>query len=56
MDTQKRLEEIRTLVSAQADDPGLWFKAVTAPEAYVQQELRKLHALIERKDESGGVS
>lgn len=41
------LETIRKMVEAQADDEGLWFAAKTAPEAYLQQELRKLHGLIE---------
>ena len=36
------------LVNEQAEDEGLWFVAVTAPEAYLQQELRRLHAAIER--------
>lgn len=35
------------LVNAQAEDAGLWFVAETAPEAYLQQELRRLHRLIE---------
>ena len=35
------------MVDEQAEDDGLWFQAETAPEAYLQQELRKLHALIE---------
>jgi len=42
--------EVRGLVEAvnkQAEDEGLWFEAVTAPEAYLQQKLRKLHTLIE---------
>jgi hypothetical protein len=38
----------REIVDAQAEDVGLWFKAQTAPEAYLQQELRRLHAAIER--------
>lgn len=38
---------IRALVSAQADDAALWFEAVTAPEAYLQAALRKLHAAVE---------
>lgn len=41
------LTRIRALVSAQAEDDGLWFEAKTAPEAYLQQELRMLHELIE---------
>lgn len=38
------------LVEEQAEDEGLWFVAVTAPEAYLQQELRRLHATIEAAD------
>lgn len=40
-------EQLRGLVSAQATDEGLWFQAKTAPEAYLQQELRALHEAIE---------
>ena len=54
----KRLIETLTKLSAvceiakkkideQAEDDGLWFDAVTAPEAYLQQELRDLHRVIE---------
>jgi len=39
----------RKLVDEQAADDGLWFIATTAPEAYLQQELRRLHAVIENK-------
>lgn len=42
---------VRELVDKQAEDEGLWFQAETAPEAYLQQELRKLHALIEKEHE-----
>jgi hypothetical protein len=42
-----RLSSCRTLVNEQAEDEGLWFVAATAAEAYLQQELRKLHAAIE---------
>jgi hypothetical protein len=38
---------VRAMVDAQAEDDGLWFIAETAAEAYLQQELRKLHAAIE---------
>ena len=44
---EEALRQIRARVDQQAEDEGLWFKAKTAPEAYLQQELRKLHALIE---------
>jgi Lar family restriction alleviation protein len=37
------------LVQQQAEDDGLWFQAKTAPEAYLQQELRKLHRVIEEQ-------
>jgi len=38
---------LRKIVDLQAADDGLWFEARTASEAYLQQELRKLHAAIE---------
>ena len=41
------LARIKALVDEQADDGGIWFIAQTAPEAFLQQELRALHALIE---------
>ena len=40
---------VRALVAEQANDDGLWFIAETAAEAYLQQELRRLHAVIEEK-------
>lgn len=42
------LTDVQAMVDAQAEDAGLWFQAMTAPEAYLQQELRSLHAIIER--------
>jgi len=39
--------EVLNTVNEQAEDEGLWFIAQTAPEGYLQQELRKLHAVIE---------
>ena len=48
-DAQARL---RATVDAQAEDDGLWFVAETAAEAYLQQELRKLHAQIEALQEN----
>ena len=38
---------VKGLVDKQATDEGLWFIAQTAPEAYLQQELRKLHGAVE---------
>jgi hypothetical protein len=43
------LDEIYALVAEQAEDEGLWFVAHTAPEAYLQAALRRLHAKIEGK-------
>ncbi len=34
------MNKIIELVNKQAEDEGLWFNAITAPEAYLQQELR----------------
>ena len=50
-DKARRYDEARTVVDAQAEDGGLWFLAATAPEAYLQQELRRLHAVLEDDDE-----
>ena len=40
---------VKALVDEQANDEGLWFEAETCAEAYLQQALRKLHAVIEGK-------
>lgn len=37
----------KNLVTEQAEDPGLWFPATTASEAYLQQALRRLHLTVE---------
>ena len=42
-------ERLRETANSQAEDEGLWFEAQTAPEAYLQQELRRLHEIIEGK-------
>jgi hypothetical protein len=44
MDKESLLKEY---VAMQAEDHGLWFDAETAPEAYLQQELRRVAYLIE---------
>ena len=41
------LDSCRALAAKQAMDVGLWFVAETAPEGYLQQELRRLHTAIE---------
>jgi|GEM_PF-2042633 len=43
------LIKIKALVNEQAEDEGLWFRAETAPEAYLQNHLRVLHGVIEGK-------
>lgn len=45
--TETPKADVVGLVGRQANDDGLWFMAKTAAEAYLQQELRKLHAAIE---------
>lgn len=37
----------RALAAKQAKDDGLWFNAMTAPEAYLQNALRELASAIE---------
>ena len=41
------LERLKALVDKQAEDERLW--TPTASEEYLQQELRKLHTLIEEE-------
>jgi hypothetical protein len=45
---------VLALVHAQAEDEGLWFVAATAPEAYLQQALRAVHAAVESSARSDG--
>jgi len=45
---QKYLK-IMKVVNEQIEDEGLWFHARTASEAYLQQELRRLHETVEGK-------
>jgi len=47
-----KLTALFVLVGVQALDDGLWFEAATAPEAYLQQELRRLHAAVEALSET----
>ena len=49
MKIKEHIQQIKTLVDAQAEDEGLWFKAENISEAYLQQALRKLHEVIENK-------
>lgn len=43
-------DKLQELVDKQANDDGLWFDAETITEAYLQQELRKLHKAIEDRE------
>lgn len=36
------------IVNEQAEDDGIWFIAETITEAYLQNELRRLHAAVEK--------
>lgn len=44
---EQKQKKLLSMVNRQAEDEGLWFVAETAAEAYLQQELRLLHAVIE---------
>ncbi|MCP4990485.1 MAG: hypothetical protein GY928_31930 [Colwellia sp.] len=46
-DIIETFEFVKKMVKEQSEDEGLWFEAQTAPEAYLQQELRRLHHLVE---------
>ena len=48
-DCRECIDAIRLAVERQANDEALWVPAVTATEAYLQQELRKLHLIVEGK-------
>lgn len=48
MNNAEGLKEIKRLINEQAEDEGLWFKATTAPEAYLQRCLRELHFACEK--------
>ncbi len=50
MNNREILRKAKELVDKQADDEGLWFNAPTITEAYLQKELRRLHAVIEDND------
>jgi len=48
---EAKLKAIRDVVDEQADEEGIWFDAMTAPEAYVQRELRRLHWVVKEESE-----
>lgn len=43
-------DELQELVDRQAEDWGLWYPTDDIAVAYIQQELRRLHAAIEARD------
>ena len=43
------IRKILEYIDTQAKDESLWFTARTLPEDYLQEGLRKLHALIEKE-------
>lgn len=47
-----KLDLLKQYVEIQACDDGLWFEAETAPEGYLQQELRRIAYLIEEANEA----
>jgi hypothetical protein len=47
MDNFEKLQKIRDLVDEQANDEAIWTTTERIVEAYIQQELRRLHQLIE---------
>ena len=51
VEAASRMVNAQTIVNEQAEDDALWFIDVTAPEAYLRQELRRLHAAIEEPTE-----
>ena len=48
--TPQEMEKLQHIINRQAEDDGLWFIAQTAPESYLQRELRILHDAIESSD------
>jgi len=67
MTDQEKLRAILKVVREQSDDEGLWFMGkvsfddhgnmvggpITISEAYLQQQLRRLHAVIETGRDPG---
>ncbi len=52
--TCEACRDVLALVAEQAEDEGLWCEARTIVEAYLMQELRRLHALIEARANGEG--
>lgn len=46
-ETRNYRQRVQAVVAEQAEDEALWVRAQTAVEAYLQQALRRLHAVCE---------
>jgi hypothetical protein len=53
-DKKNLSDPLQKLVDEQAEDEGLWCEAANIVEAYLQQELRRLHAAIENRPAVSG--
>ena len=53
LELEAALKAAQEVVDEQSEDEGLWFDAKTAPEAYLQQEMRRLHAAIDAARREG---
>ncbi len=42
-------QPLQRFVEKQANDPALWFEAMTAPEQFLQTALRELHEIIDKE-------
>lgn len=51
---EEALKGLKEFVDSQAEDEVLWCLAHTVAEAYIQQELRKLHGFIEHLIDAEG--
>ncbi len=52
--TCEACRDVLALVAEQAEDEGLWCDTRNIVVAYLQQELRRLHALIEARANGEG--
>lgn len=47
MNEDQLWEMVMNIVKSQAEDPAIWFETEKASEYYLQNQLRKLHYVIE---------
>ena len=47
MPSPAAIRELRAVVDEQAEDDALWCETSSIVEAYLQQELRRLHSIVE---------